>query len=73
VTHRQKSVYDFIRVYWNEHGRSPTYKEIATDLDISNKSLGRVFYAVRALEEQRWVRVVRGKHRGIIPLIPTAA
>jgi hypothetical protein len=73
MTHRQKETYDFIRKFWQEHGLSPTYREIATAIGSSG-----AYSIVAALEERNWVRVgyrntPTASARAIIPIYPRAA
>ena len=71
MTRRQKQVYDFIREYWSEHGQSPTYAEITKFM--GNKSKSSAHLTVARLDEQGWLRIVHGKKRSIMVLIPRAA
>jgi len=73
MTYRQRETYDFIRGFWQEHGFSPTYQEIATAIGSSGS-----YSIVLALEERNWVRIgyrntPTASKRAIIPLIPRAA
>jgi len=68
MTKRQKEFYDFIRIYWQIHGQSPTYRIIASGM---NARVSFAHRTVQRLKEQGWLRVTFHKYPAtIIPMIP---
>lgn len=74
LPHEPKRVLGFIESYWIEHGYSPTYREIASALDLN---VGAVRRYCGILEKADFVKVIqknRGKEsrerRVCIPNIP---
>lgn len=63
LTKRQQETLDFIRQYRDEHGESPTNREIA---DALGASLCSAFRWVSDLEDLGRLYVRRGKKRGMI-------
>ncbi len=47
MTKRQKQVFDFILKFWEEHGYSPSYEDIAKGVGIASKSnIHRLVYSL---------------------------
>jgi len=69
MTHRQKEFYDFIRLFWQKYGHSPSYREISAHFHVNK---GFSHKTIKRLEEQGWLRVVRNHKRGIVPFIQEA-
>lgn len=64
LTPTQQEVYDEITSYYNEHGESPTYAELAAALDKSG-----VATIVHAIEQKGWIHLDTEKYsRKIVPL-----
>ena len=60
---RQRQIVDFIAQYIQQHGYSPTLREIADAIGVS--SLATVHEHLAALERKKVIRRVEGQTRGI--------
>ena len=63
LTDRQRQTFNFIRSFIDENGYPPKLKEIGEHLGISSR--GTVHRYIRALEEEKLIRVTTGRSRGI--------
>lgn len=61
MTKRQQDLYAFIKRYWAEHGRSPSYDDIMADMRLASKS--GVHRLVVGLHRQGLLRRVPGYAR----------
>lgn len=61
---REQDAYHFIRNYILQHGRGPLLTEIALGLGIQSKGVAHRY--VQSLAEQGVIKLVPGRHRGII-------
>lgn len=67
LTPRQKDAFDFICGYYDEHGYSPTYDEIAAALGLKAKS--QAFRLVRQLIDRGYIEGwMRGRNRCLKPV-----
>lgn len=71
LTRRQKEILDFIRRYREEHGISPTQREIREEFGLS--SFGTVQKHLKRLEEKKALTRDWNKSRGVAPAEPAAA
>jgi repressor LexA len=60
---RPRQVYDFVRTYSARHGYAPKLREIANHLGIASR--GVVHRYLRALEQERLIRIEPDRARGI--------
>lgn len=58
VTARQKQVFEFLRRFIDQQGRSPTYDEIAAGIGL--RSRGRVAVLIKSLCARGWVTYAIG-------------
>jgi repressor LexA len=63
LTHRQAEIVDFIREYLRENGMPPTQSEIAARFGL--KSIYGVRQHLKLIEKKGYLRLIRGKARGI--------
>ena len=63
LTHRQKQVYEFIKQYVDQHGISPTDREVADYLGI--KSRGVAHRYIQHLVDVNLISKVKGRRRNI--------
>jgi repressor LexA len=70
LTERQNQVYEHVRVYFREHSKPPTLKELGDALSI--RSTNGVSKHLRALEQKGYIRRLPNEARGIV-LIDGAA
>ena len=63
LTTREQDTWDFIRRYFQRHGRAPLLNEIALGLGIQSK--GVVHRYVQSLAAAGAIRLIPGRHRGI--------
>jgi repressor LexA len=61
---REQDAYHFIRNYILQHGRGPLLTEIALGLGIQSKGVAHRY--VQSLAEQGLIKLVPGRHRGIL-------
>ena len=54
MTRRQHTVFEFIRRYWSEHGRGPSWKQINDALGLSGP--GSTYQLTKGLVERGCVR-----------------
>lgn len=66
LTPQQKKTLDFIKQYFDEHKKSPSLSEIATELDLRSK--GTVTEHLSALEKKGFLKRISGAYRGIVLL-----
>jgi SOS-response transcriptional repressor LexA len=64
MTNRQRDVYRLIRDHWDDHGYSPTQRELCDGLGI--KSFVALRKHLRALQKEGWITCIPGQARGII-------
>lgn len=62
-TKRQKQLLDYIRNYINKRGYSPTYQEMADNLDVS--SVATIFDHLKELAKKNLIKVYSGAVRGV--------
>lgn len=60
MTKRQRQVYDFIKDFWHQNKKGPTFREIAGHL---NSAVGNAYFIVQCLEAQGYVERERYRHR----------
>lgn len=63
MTSTQKKALDYITVYWEENGYSPSYDDIAKALNVSSRS--NVHRIVYALIERGFLENLPGKARSL--------
>ena len=71
LTRRQKEILDFLRRYREEHGISPTQREIREEFGLS--SFGTVQKHLKRLEEKKALTRDSNKSRGVAPAEPAAS
>ena len=54
MTRRQHTVFTYLRRYWSEHGRSPSWRQIGSECGLS--SSGNVYDALNRLAERGCIR-----------------
>lgn len=69
ISEKQQQIYDFILQYTDEHGYSPSVREIAAASSL--KSTSTVHFHLRALEEAGLVAHSVGKTRSLIAVRPS--
>jgi len=62
ITPRQKGVVDKIDEMIRQQGFSPTYAEIAAELDTTAPNIGMI---VNALQDRGWLTILEGRPRSI--------
>lgn len=67
LTEKQQQIYDFILRYTDEHGYSPSVRDIAAASGL--KSTSTVHFHLKALEEAGYVAHSAGKTRSLIALL----
>jgi hypothetical protein len=60
-------IYNFIRAYYCEHKRGPTFREIGKNCDYAAGHLGPI---LAKMEELGMIKYPRRKHYGIAPVDP---
>jgi repressor LexA len=65
MTPAQKTVLDFIKKFWDEHGFAPSYRIVADGLAV--KSVSGVHRKVHELAAGGWLEMRPGKARTIKP------
>jgi repressor LexA len=63
LTRRQKQVLDFVAKFVEDNGYSPSYEEIATELDLA--SLATVHKHIRALEGKHYLKCGHNQSRSL--------
>jgi repressor LexA len=63
MTAKQKHALDYISSFWEEHGYSPSYDDIAKALNVSSRS--NVHRIVYALIERGFIENLPGKARSL--------
>lgn len=63
MTSQQARAYEFIRHYWGEHKRSPSYEELKIEIGLASKAA--VHRIVHGLESRGFVITQRYKARSI--------
>lgn len=66
LTVTQQLVFEVICDLWREHGRSPTYAEIAEEMRYTSKNAAAEH--VKRLEEKGWIEPSNGERRCVIPV-----
>ena len=64
LSNREQDAYHFIRNYILRHGRGPLLTEVALGLGIQSKGVAHRY--VQSLAEQGLIKLVPGRHRGIL-------
>jgi repressor LexA len=65
VTFAQRKIYDFICAFIQEYGHSPSFKEIAQGVGISQRSVSLISRSVQSLTEAGWLTASKHSHRSI--------
>jgi repressor LexA len=55
MTSRQERVLEYIKIYWEMKGRSPTFQEIANGLEMKSKS--NIHRIVHSLAKKGYLKV----------------
>ena len=63
ITDKQREVFDFLKSYIEENGRSPSYEEIKEETGLSHKSA--VHNIIKSLERRGWIKTLPHKSRAI--------
>ena len=70
LTHKQREIYDFLRLYHKAHGVYPSIREIGSGLIEGRQVLSKrghtsVHRMMGALQERGWIDVLPHRPRGI--------
>jgi SOS-response transcriptional repressor LexA len=71
ITPRQKTVFDFIASYIEEHGYSPSYREIGSGCGL--KSTSQVHGLVHRLKVRGWLRDRPGSSTRSVTIVRSQA
>jgi len=63
ITKKQKAILDYIQDFQEDHGFSPSYREIANHFDLS--SIATVFQHIKNLENRGYIRIEENEARSI--------
>lgn len=63
MTPLQRQTYDYIKAYWDEHGHSPSFRDIASHM---NRSVSFAYSTVMSLCSQGFAKHQRGRVRSIM-------
>ena len=66
-TPKQQEVYRFVVDFIKQNNYSPTQKEIARGINISEKSISCITRYLDELEKLNWVTRVPGTERSVVP------
>lgn len=65
MTPQQKQALDYIQQYWQQHGYSPSYRDISFGI---STGLGHAHEVVNGLQEKGFIHIDRRKARAIYPM-----
>ena len=65
MTPQQKQALDYIQQYWQQHGYSPSYRDISFGI---NTGLGHAHEVVGGFREKGFIHIDKGKARAIYPM-----
>lgn len=63
ITDKQREVFNFLKSYIEENGRSPSYEEIKEEIGVNSSS--SIQKRMKGLEERGWIKVLPHKARSI--------
>lgn len=65
LTDRQKQIFDYMVLYYKANGVTPTQREVAEELDISQASIAK---HLAAIERRGWIKRSNGMKNALVIL-----